>query len=314
MNDSSFIPLWQTESWENFQRSLKHKTLRVRGQLLLILPLFFGLSYGYIPRGPVTDRKSELTELMKELVVLSKKHHLVFTRMDPETKLTSEKNLTPSFSPQPETSLVLDLRLSEEDLLNQMKRKGRYNILLAKKKGVTVRLAESAAEKRSQLKVFYQLLQETTKRDGFSGHDQEFYRQLLDKLPGSELLVAYYGGIAIAAGIFWFGQQRAVYYYGASSGKHRELMAPYLIQWEAILEAKKRGCTSYDFLGLAPEGAPKSHPWAGVTAFKKKFGGMIMSYPKPRDLVHKKGWYLLYRILKWLQKTSSGIFKRARSE
>jgi len=88
-----------------------------------------------------------------------------------------------------------------------------------------------------------------------------------------------------------------IYYYGASDNHYRKVMAPYLLQWEAIKESKKRGCKYYDFLGIAPEGAV-NHPWAGVTQFKGKFGGEVVDYPKAKDLVLKPFWYFLYKLRK----------------
>jgi lipid II:glycine glycyltransferase (peptidoglycan interpeptide bridge formation enzyme) len=57
----------------------------------------------------------------------------------------------------------------------------------------------------------------------------------------------------IAAAIFVFWHDRAIYYYGASSseGADRKLMAPYLIQWQAICDAKEQDIPIFDFLGIA---------------------------------------------------------------
>ena len=96
----------------------------------------------------------------------------------------------------------------------------------------------------------------------------------------------------------------AVYYYGASSDEYRNVMAPYLVQWTAIQEAKKRGCETYDFLGVAPpfDGAQDlrddvvDHPWAGVTSFKKKFGGEGVEFSEPFDLVLRPLVYSAYKL------------------
>ena len=71
-------------------------------------------------------------------------------------------------------------------------------------------------------------------------------------------------------------------------------MAPYLIQWEAIKEARRRGCSFFDFLGIAPPGEEKGHELEGVSGFKHKFGGIVKSFPKGKEVIFNKFWYFLY--------------------
>ena len=78
-------------------------------------------------------------------------------------------------------------------------------------------------------------------------------------------------------------------------------MAPYLLQWHAICEAKKLGFAHYDFLGIAPSGS-KNHPWQGVTDFKLKFGGEIVNYVKAKEFVFKPLWYFIIRLVKKIKR------------
>lgn len=296
--------LWQTPEWEAFQKKLGHQVQRisVAGQELavLIYPLFLGKKYGYIARPKNFSTALNANEVAK----LAQKENLIFLRVDPEESIQTARTsvVQPSSSPQPETTLILDLQLSEQELLAQMKRKGRYNIALAEKKAVEVKRASSPEERQAFAKIFYQLLQQTTDRDGFTGHDDKYYQTMLECLPMSEIYIAFFDGKPLAGAICTFQKRRAIYYYGASGNEHRELMAPYLVQWEAIREAKRRGCTSYDFLGIAPEDASSDHPWKGISEFKRKFGGTVVSYPRPVDIVFQPFWYKIYRLLKWIQK------------
>jgi lipid II:glycine glycyltransferase (peptidoglycan interpeptide bridge formation enzyme) len=295
-------PLWQTESWERFQKALCHHCERVEGNLLLLHPLFFGFHYGYIPRGPTDGSEHGIRALLDAVEPHRQKYKLIFLRMDPIQALTLPKNVRaePSTSIQPETTLIIDLTKIEEEIRAQMKRKGRYNSDLAKKKGVVVKKASGTCERSQYCDLFYDLLMETGERDGFFIHDRH-YQTMLKTIPEAEIFVAFYGKETMAAGIFVFLPERAYYYYGASSREKKEFMAPYLLQWEAIREAKSRGCRTYDFLGIAPPDAPKTHPWKGITEFKLKFGGTVIQYPKPVDIVYHPFWYRVYRILKWIQ-------------
>ena len=73
-------------------------------------------------------------------------------------------------------------------------------------------------------------------------------------------------------------------------------MAPYLLHWEALKEAKKRGCQFYDFWGIDHK------RWPGLTRFKNSFGGEIISYPGSFDFVISSKWYFLYQLGKLIKK------------
>lgn len=306
LNKSTELPLWQTHEWQHFQEELGFKCLRISSlksrPLLIILPLFKKWNYAYIPRGPVIQSEEEQKIFVAEINKIAKENQLVFTKIDPIKALKKEKNFCESHSPQPETTLILDLDLSEKELLKQMKRKGRYNIQLAEKKGVEIFFPETQQQKQEAIKQFYSLLQSTTERDGFSGHKQQYYQKMIESIPYAKVITAHYQNEVIAAGIFTFQKQRSIYYYGASSNQHRNVMAPYLLQWEAIKYAKKNNSKHYDFLGIAPEGSSSKHPWHGITSFKKKFGGIIETTPPAYDIVHKNILYKLYKLYKYLTK------------
>jgi len=203
----------------------------------------------------------------------------------------------------PEATRIIDLTLNEDDLLGQMRPKGRYNIHLAEKHGVHV--APSG-----DVQAFARLAEETARRDGFRGHSQAFYERFLNYLPGAFLLLAYppsepavtpssslrsserIEGAGLL-GVTW--GTTGLYYYGASSDRHRELMAPYLLQWEAMKVCKARGCIAYDLFGIAPAGAI-DHPWAGVSAFKAKFGGEVVTYPPEQEIVLRPGMKALLEL------------------
>lgn len=204
----------------------------------------------------------------------------------------------------PETTLVLDLSLSEEEILKQMKPKGRYNIKIAERHGVVIeqysrslRSPRLSRNDSDEFDAFYKILAKTAKRGGFHCHPKAYYENLLQffgEKNMAELFVAKYHGSIIAGIIVIFYNDTAIYYYGASSYARRDLMAPYLLQWEAIKQAKKRNLRYYDLFGIAPLGA-RNHSWQGVTEFKKKFGGQIVQYAEAFDIIYQPFWYWLYR-------------------
>jgi len=74
-------------------------------------------------------------------------------------------------------------------------------------------------------------------------------------------------------------------------------MAPYLLQWTVIKEAKKNNnYRYYDFYGIDEK------KWPGVTRFKIGFGGFSVKYPGTYDLILRKRIYSLYNFLRRLKR------------
>ena len=198
---------------------------------------------------------------------------------------------------QPEWRQVIDISKSEEEILAQMKPKGRYNIKIAQKNNVDV-------ETSNNVTAFYELFLATAKREKFSIRPKKYFQDLLEKLTAkgyAELLLAEYNNIAVAAAIFTFYESTASYLYGASSNEDRNVMAPYLIHWDAIKKAKAKGCRYYDLLAVMPltdnqQLTTNNHKYAGITRFKEQFGGRKIHLIGSYDLVYKPFWYKLFKM------------------
>lgn len=168
----------------------------------------------------------------------------------------------------PAHTLLTDLSRSEEKIAASLHPKTRYNIRVAEKHGIIVRrLAEKEA--RQQWPEFWKILRQTTERHQISSWEEKDYLTLFGL---ADFWVAEKDGQAIA--ISWqigFGKIMT-YVYGASVYEARAFMAPYLLHWEVMRDAAKRGFEIYDWWGVAPENAPQ-HKLTGVTRFKLGFGG-----------------------------------------
>ena len=193
-------------------------------------------------------------------------------------------------------TLVLDLNKTEEELLAGMKQKTRYNINLSRKQGVSVKAISNFQFPISKncLAEFLKLIKITAERDKIKSHPENHYRKMVEIIPNDifRLYVAEFDRKIIAANIIAFFGKRATYLHGASSNESRNLMAPYLLQWEQIKEAKKRGCKIYDFWGIDEK------KWPGITRFKKGFGGDEISYVGTYDYIFDRKWYWAYKLAK----------------
>jgi len=192
---------------------------------------------------------------------------------------------------------IIDLNKTDEEILAMMKPKWRYNIKLAKKKGVTVTKVKKTNE---NIKAYYDLSQETTKRDNFAWHKEEYYQTFLNTLQNSELFLASIDWEVIAGGIFVFEKNVSYYYYGASTSKKqfRNLMAPYLLQWEAIQCAKSLDSKIYDFLWVSWEWEYFDESLSGVTDFKKKLTPNIKHVSHSYIYIDKKIQYKIFNTVK----------------
>lgn len=201
---------------------------------------------------------------------------------------------------QPPDTVILLLDGDEETLLGAMKPKTRYNIRLAAKRGVTVSCyAPHDSGCRDALTRWYGVYRETAQRDRIAIHPEQYYRRVveLSREPGSprvRLFLAHHesdllGGVIVGS---WGGT--STYMYGAGADIKRNLMASYLLQWEAIREARSRGDRWYDFFGIPPADDPE-HPMHGLYRFKTGFGGRILHRPGAWDLPLATSMATLYR-------------------
>lgn len=197
----------------------------------------------------------------------------------------------------PPYTALIDLTKSEEEILDLMKPKGRYNIRLAEKKWVKVKEVKKTSK---NIEIFFKLISETTSRDHFVWNSLKYYTIFLEQ-KNVKLFFAIHEDNVIAAGIFVQYRDMMYYYYGASSSQKRNLMAPYLLQWNAVKHAKELWCTLYDFLGIA---APdeKDSPLIGVTDFKLKLTADIRKVSESFLYIHKPFRYKLIAFLKYLKK------------
>jgi lipid II:glycine glycyltransferase (peptidoglycan interpeptide bridge formation enzyme) len=190
-----------------------------------------------------------------------------------------------------------------ESIIEQMKSKWRYNCRLALKKGVKVRQAD-----KNEITFFYELLKETSKRDRIAIHGFNYYKALFEienNLPEIRLYLAEHEGDVLAGIVTLFRGTEAVYLYGASSDKKRNLMPAYALQLKAIEDAKNYGCNKYDFFGIPPE-KDELHSMSGLYQFKTGFGGKIIHRPGSWDYPNS---YVIYRFFRIAENFRSAIKK-----
>jgi peptidoglycan pentaglycine glycine transferase (the first glycine) len=292
------------------------------GAQILYRQLPLGLRFAYIPRGPVADpqdretfaalleglyaaaRKRGAFALKMELNILTPGSSLPSAALRGSSTLQAGGRVDVGLPIQPRTTIHVDLTRDLDTLLAQMKPKWRYNIRLAERKGVSVRIGSA-----EDVVTFYRLLQFTGERDAFAIHSLDYYRVAYEsfaKQDSARLFVAEYENEPLAAIFVTALGEEAIYLYGASGNAHRERMPNHALHWQAMQWAKSRGCTRYDLWGIAdtawaeapgtaPDETPdEAHLPHGLYQFKQGFGGVVVRYAGAYDVVFSPWRYQLY--------------------
>jgi len=254
-------------------------------------------TYITIPMGPIIKNQEETNSVLKQTLLktkeIAKQEKADFIRWAPILKNTKEnveifKTLGLKNAPihiHPELTWELDITPDEETLLKGMRKTTRYLI----RQGIKNNDLEIIKSTNSEdVKEFNNVYKITAERHNFTPFSVKYLTNELNAFKkDNEVLIflAKYKGEIIASSMIIFWSGIGFYHQGASSQKHPKIPASYLMQWEAIKEAKQRNCKKYNFWGIAKdkEIKDKNHPWAGLTLFKKGFGGYNTEYIKTQD-------------------------------
>lgn len=277
----------------------------IRGGMMLLrraLPL--GRALYYAPRGPVLDWRD--TGVLSAVVGSARKHAAagggIVLKVDPPFEDASAAAALETLrfcavggaggfgGTQPRCVMQLDLDKSEDELLASFHQKWRYNIRLAVKKDVTIRMSTD----RADLAAFYAILRETAERDGFLVRSQTYFEQMWDALAPRGWMRLFLGSVdgqTVSGALSYLFGDKAWYTYGASSNAHREKMPNYLMQWEMIRWARESGCRWYDFRGVSCTPDDPNDKTAGLNRFKRGFNPRFVRYIGEFDMPLSKPAY-----------------------
>lgn len=320
--DGGFL---QSEYWRRFQEGVGRKSFiisaREDGEMIFYANILTHTlpvvgNYFYLPRGPVIETKNEKRKVknkdyFSELIQLAEQNNIGWIRIEPaneEALKLIKENLPEKYEIkktavdiQPKEVFLMNISKSEEEILAGMKQKTRYNIKLAEKKGVKVLVSRE----EKYIDEFCRLVRITAQRDKIKSHPEGYYRKMFEVIPSDilKLYLAEYEGKIIAANIILFFGKFATYMHGASDNEYRNVMAPYLLQWQAIQDAKKTGCDWYDFGGVKVK-SESGKSWEGITKFKTGFAANKepIQFPGSYDIILKPAKYKLYRALQKIKK------------
>ncbi len=331
--DGGLLQSWE---WGEFQKSLGKKIWRIgikdeKDNLLLVCLAFLDIlalkqKTIEVYRGPVAVNGQELKLesllkiLLKELKKIVQKEKAIVMRIDfgfIETKSLQSRKLglrRASRDIQPRSTILINLKEDEEKILAQMKSKHRYNIRLAQRKKVKIFLCDldknicnENLSFRDGFEKFWELTKITSQRDRFAIHNKDYYFKLLNNSQNIiKLYLALYNHKVIAGAMVGSFGKMYTYLHGASDNKFRNVMAPYLLQWQIIADAKNSGKKYYDLGGVKSEGGSSSSQknWDGITRFKKGFcpENKTLEFMGLYEFPIKKCKYGIYKIIRKIVK------------
>lgn len=287
----------QSSAWAEFRRQWGNEVLETKYGLLTIHHLpFTSYKIGVFEKGPTPTSK-----MLNALRLMGKKNNLIFIKLEPNvTKSVKLVQLVKSVGAVPgktlftPTTFWIDLKPTEEKLLKSFSSKTRYNIRLAQKHGVVIKIDNSD----KSFNRYLELTKETVNRQGFYAHNERYHRLMWKHLhtnmvkggkkPIANLITAVYKKSIITTWILFVWNDFLYYPYGASTEKFKNIMANNLMMWEAVKFGKDLGLKTFDLWGRE-EGK-------GFTKFKEGYNPKVIEFLGTWDLIINKPLYYLYRV------------------
>jgi peptidoglycan pentaglycine glycine transferase (the first glycine) len=298
MQSSWWVDFRYTCGFENFGITLTDGSEIVGGAAVLKYSFTDDCCFYYIQDGPVLPQDPEVAEEIFRIVLENveerrKNDQSVVSHLRIEPRWLELPSFVKGFRSVPpladyyleaRDTRCIDLRPPEAAILAQMKSKGRYNVGVARRHGVSI--VEDTS--KQGLADFYSIYEETTERQGIAAKPADYFEALVDFFSAGRhgsIFFAEYQGVRLATVLAIYFGPRATYFYGGSRDLNRHVMAPYLLHFEIMRKAKRLGHQWYDLWGIAPPNEP-DHPWQNFTTFKAKFGGEEVHLVPTLDYVY----------------------------
>lgn len=304
--EANFLQSW---GWGEFHQQLGETVVRRSYAESEKLAAWSGVvqrakrgAYLAVAGGPLLNWSDTalVEKVLKDIKEIAKQNHCLFVRFRPQAVDSQELRSLVQRSGAKEApmhltadlTLQLDLTLNETELLNQMRKNHRYLIRKAEKEGVITEISTNPDE----ISEFYQHQLELAKKHGFVPFSFQFLDKQFRTFVSRDqafLVNAKKGSQLLASAFIIVYNQIAVYHYGVSTEANQNLPGSYAAQWRAIQEAQARGCHKYNFWGIAPKEAT-NHRFAGVSLFKRGFGGEELNYLPAHDIPLSNRYWLTY--------------------
>lgn len=303
------VPITQSKEWQKLQEDLKEISFFEKTpdfQYLAILKSTPVGNYLYLPYGPVATTKTGFGNAFQSLKALAQTHQAIFIRIEPQSPEFIQylpKNAKKSTNLNPKETWTLDLTGNDDTLKAKLpSRLLRYHRNVAKN-GLTI----TTSHDPSDIHHLLDLQKALASKKGINTFSENYLKTELAQPFSTLYLVKYQNPETnkeeiIAAGLVFDDKTTRYNLQGAQNDIGRKLHATGILTIQLILDAKEKGLKIFDFWGIAPEGAPDNHPWAGFTNFKKTFAGHEVDYAGTYDIILNPAKYKLYQLFRYLNR------------
>lgn len=301
----------QSPNWGKVNERVGHKVVIEAGDkswCLMIVKNAKRGRYLEIPGGPLVNWRDgkAVSAIFAKIKAVAKRERCVFVRLRPQLRM-SEENVKlleeqgcrkAPMHLHAEHTVMINLEKSEDELLAGMRRQTRYEVRKADKLGLKVEWGTNV----ELFQEFHQVQLDTAARQHFVPSDDKMLLAEREGFlgkggengnPGIRIYtVMTPDERSICYGLVIIDGAEAEYFEAASTDLGREFPGAYALLWRAMRDLKAMGVKRFNLWGIAPEGQP-GHRYAGVTTFKKGFGGEVVEFVPAQDIVVKRLRYLL---------------------
>lgn len=318
--EANFLQSWYWGEFHKAYGNIIHRTGFYSGKTLVGVMLSVVEDakrgrYLTVPGGPIIDwENNKISQIfVSEIKRIAKENNCVFVRVRPQLEANEfSRNIFNHYgfinAPthlHAELTTQLDITKFEDEILANMRKATRYEIKKAIRLGITVSKTDDSAA----MKTFYNLQVETAERQGFVPFSYKYLHEQFKAFSQAKKVLLYSAEfekkILAQAFIIFYGTE-AAYHYGVSTEDGRKYPGAYLIQWEAIKDAKNRGLKRYNFWGVSPE-AQKDHRFSGLSLFKRGFSGADFAYLHARDLILNRQRYAFSWMIENIRKRARHV-------
>ena len=297
------IPITQSQEWEKLQQDLKEVSFYREGDDFTYLAIKKSTPLGYylyLPYGPVAKDEKSFKLALKDLDNLARKEKAIFIRVEPlnpDFAKLLPKTAKKSHDLNPKETWVLDLAGSDEEYKNRLPSRLLRYYRNREKNRITIETSHNPDD----VKYLLNLQKALAKEKNISTFSENYLRTEL-RQPFATLYLLKQDGNLLAAGLVFDHGKARYNLQGAQTDEGRKAHATGILTIQLIEDARKKGLEKFDFWGIAPEGAPDTHPWAGFTNFKKTFEGYEVDFAGTHDIVLSPFKYKLYQIARAIRR------------
>lgn len=297
------VPIEQTMAWADYQQTIEGRSfwaclaLESDGADLAYVTFTDYETHGYhylrAHHGPMwlqVPTQQEEEEAMQALVAYARKkdRRQVFMRLSVDHELPQS---APTLSSIPyDTTVMVDLTGGDEQILNNLKARGRRDVRKALRES-PVTCADETDQALQSFDEYYAIMVETAERDGFTPSPKKDYEDMIRML-GSERCRVFAGRLEDGSLVTWsictISGRLATYYYAASSGATRRSLVTDKLFYFACCELGRRGCEVFDLMGIGSDFSPALN---GLNTFKTKFAKDVTHVAPDRDIPIKGTFY-----------------------